>query len=148
MTSRVQDRHPREKGQGLTEFALVVPVLLVVAFGLLDLGRAFFAVITISNAAREGARYLTQHPDDNIPDEYGTTFAGTKQVAAAEAQGSFINLTFSNVTVSYCLDADEFEGCDSGYPVIVQVSYNFDLVLGWIFPGPIALTRSTQMMVP
>jgi len=48
-----------------------------------------------------------------------------KQVASAEAQGSFINLTPANVTVNYCLDADAFPGCDSGYPVIVSVSYNF-----------------------
>lgn len=148
MISSSRAHRSREKGQGLTEFALVVPVLLLVAFGLLDLGRAFFAVITISNAAREGARYLTQHPEDNLPDAYGTTFAGTKQVAAAEAQGSFINLTPSNVTVTYCLDADEFEGCDSGYPVIVSVNYNFNMVLGWLFSNPIVLTRSTRMMVP
>lgn len=148
MNPSVWTRHLKERGQGLTEFAFVVPVLLVIAFGLLDLGRAFFSVITISNAAREGARYLTQHPDDNLPDAYGSTFAGTKQVASAEAQGSFINLTPANVTVNYCLDADAFPGCDSGYPVIVSVSYNFVLVLGWILPSPIALTRSAQMMVP
>jgi Flp pilus assembly protein TadG len=138
----------KENGQGLTEFAFVVPVLLVVAFGLFDLGRAYFAVITISNASREGARYLTLHPDDNMPDAYGNTYSGTKQAAVAETQGSFINITPADVSVTYCLDADMFPGCDSGYPVIVSVSHDFVLILGWFLPSPIPLTRSTQMLVP
>lgn len=138
----------RENGQGLLEFALILPVLLLVGFGLFDLGRAFFAAITIANASREGARYLTLHPDDNVADAYGNTFAGTKQAAMSELQGSFINITPGDVQVTYCLDADGFSGCDSGYPVVVQVQYDFDLVTGWIFPSPITLTRFTRMMVP
>jgi hypothetical protein len=138
----------RGKGQGLVEFALIMPVLLLVALGLFDLGRAFFATIIIANASREGARYLTLHPDDNAADTYGNTFIGTKQTAIAEVQGSFINISPADVQVTYCLDTDGFPGCDSGYPVIVQVHYDFDLLTGWLLPSPISLTRFTQMMVP
>lgn len=148
MINSVLSTKIKEKGQALTEFAFVVPVLLVVAFGLLDLGRAYFAVITISNASREGARYLTMHPDDNEPDTYGNTYSGTKQAAVSETQGSFVTLTPANVTVTYCLDADLFPGCDSGYPIIVSVSHDFELILGWVLPSPISLSRSTQMQVP
>lgn len=140
--------HIRERGQGLLEFALILPILLLIAVGLLDLGRVFFASIIISNASREGARFLSLHPNDNVADVYGNTFAGTKQTAIAEVQDSFINLSPADVQVTYCLDSDGFPGCDSGYPVIVRVDYDFELIIGWIFPSPLTLTRFTQMMVP
>ncbi len=45
------------RGQNLVEFALIVPVLALFVFGVLDVARIFHALIAISNAAREGARY-------------------------------------------------------------------------------------------
>lgn len=45
-----------ERGQSLVEFALVLPVLLLLFMGILDFGRAVYAYNTLSNAAREGAR--------------------------------------------------------------------------------------------
>lgn len=44
------------KGQSLLEFALVLPVLILLVFGIFDLGYAVFLKNMISNAAREGAR--------------------------------------------------------------------------------------------
>jgi len=49
-------RGSRSRGQGLTEFALVIPIFLLVVVALFDLGRAVFAYNTLTNAAREGAR--------------------------------------------------------------------------------------------
>jgi Flp pilus assembly protein TadG len=46
----------RTEGQSLAEFAIVLPVLLVIFMGILDFGRAIYAYNTLSNAAREGAR--------------------------------------------------------------------------------------------
>ena len=43
-------------GQTLVEFALVLPILLVVIVGVLDGGRVIFTNTTLSQAAREGAR--------------------------------------------------------------------------------------------
>ncbi|MEP6871684.1 MAG: TadE/TadG family type IV pilus assembly protein [Anaerolineaceae bacterium] len=45
-----------ETGQSLVEFAMVLPLFLVLLFGLVDFGRAFYSWILITNAAREGAR--------------------------------------------------------------------------------------------
>lgn len=45
------------RGQALAEFALVVPLLLLVLFALLDLGRVVYASNALAEAAREGARY-------------------------------------------------------------------------------------------
>ena len=49
-------RRDGARGQTLTEFALILPVLLLALMGVLDFGRAVFAYNAISNAAREGGR--------------------------------------------------------------------------------------------
>jgi hypothetical protein len=47
---------PRRRGQALVEFALVLPIFLVLLFGIIDLGRYIYMNSTLSEAAREGAR--------------------------------------------------------------------------------------------
>jgi Flp pilus assembly protein TadG len=46
----------RSGGQALVEFAFVLPVFLLVLFGIFDVGRAVYVNSTLSQAAREGAR--------------------------------------------------------------------------------------------
>jgi Flp pilus assembly protein TadG len=46
----------RSRGQSLVEFALVVPIFLLMLFGLVDLGRLVHANSALSQAAREAAR--------------------------------------------------------------------------------------------
>jgi Flp pilus assembly protein TadG len=54
--------HRREsRGQTLIEFAVLLPVLLMMIMGGLDLGRIVWANDLIGNAAREGARYAIVH---------------------------------------------------------------------------------------
>jgi Flp pilus assembly protein TadG len=50
-------RRRRTRGQALVEFALVIPIFLLLVFGLLDVGRLVFINNAISQGAREGARY-------------------------------------------------------------------------------------------
>ena len=50
-----------ERGQSLVEFALVLPVLLLLIFGLLDLARAVWQENTLAFAAREATRYAIVH---------------------------------------------------------------------------------------
>ena len=52
--------HPRERSQALIEFALISPVLLLLLFGIIDVGRAIFYFDTLGHAAREGARTAVQ----------------------------------------------------------------------------------------
>lgn len=52
----LQRRSPT-RGQSLVEFALLLPILLLIAVVLLDLGRGVYYYSVIYNAAREGARY-------------------------------------------------------------------------------------------
>jgi Flp pilus assembly protein TadG len=113
---------------------MLLPLLLTIAAGVLDLGRLFHASITIANSAREGARYGTFDPNDT---------AGITAAAQAEAANSGIDLSGSTIAVS-CP-----EGCGSGLPVRVSISYPFQLVLGLVFPDPdLTLGGSAEMMVP
>jgi Flp pilus assembly protein TadG len=49
--------HPREAGVALAEFALVLPILLVLLFGMVDFGKAFNYWIDATHLANEGARW-------------------------------------------------------------------------------------------
>ena len=44
-------------GQALVEFALVLPIFLLLLFGLIDVGRLVYTWNALNQAAREGARY-------------------------------------------------------------------------------------------
>lgn len=45
-----------EKGQALLEIALVLPILIMLLFGIVEFGRVGHAYLTLNHAAREGAR--------------------------------------------------------------------------------------------
>ena len=49
-------QNPEETGQSLVEFALVLPMLLIVLFAIVDFGRLYQSSVTLTNASREGAR--------------------------------------------------------------------------------------------
>jgi Flp pilus assembly protein TadG len=49
-------RRPATRGQALVEFALTLPIFVLLIFGLIDMGRFVFGQSTLSQAAREGAR--------------------------------------------------------------------------------------------
>lgn len=51
------NRWQLSKGQSLLEFALVIPLFLLLLFGIFEFGRYLTAIITINTASREGARY-------------------------------------------------------------------------------------------
>lgn len=53
------DTNLRRRGQTLAEFALTLPLLLLLIFGVIEFGRIFQAWVTIENSAREAIRYTT-----------------------------------------------------------------------------------------
>lgn len=53
---RTSSHGPARSGQSLVEFALVLPLILLLIMGVIDLGRGIFAFNEVSNAAREGGR--------------------------------------------------------------------------------------------
>ena len=50
------DRRMGEQGASAVEFALILPILMLLIGGVVDYGRYFFTEIQLTNAAREGAR--------------------------------------------------------------------------------------------
>lgn len=64
MTRRT--RAGRGQGQTLAEFALALPVFLVIILGLFDVGRAVFVYNAMTNAAREGARLAIVNQDEGL----------------------------------------------------------------------------------
>jgi Flp pilus assembly protein TadG len=47
----------RSRGQALLEFALVLPIFLLIVFGIIDIGRYVYLTNAFNEGAREGARY-------------------------------------------------------------------------------------------
>ncbi|HEX5504587.1 MAG TPA: TadE family protein [Thermomicrobiales bacterium] len=85
---RAQTSPPRRlHGQSVVEFALVSILILMLSFGVLDLGRAVFANAMVANATREASRYASVNPSDM-----------TGMVAAAASTSSSLGLTASNFT--------------------------------------------------
>lgn len=56
----------RHRGQTLAEFALVLPILILIVVALFDLGRAVFVYNGLTNAVREGARLAIVNQDESL----------------------------------------------------------------------------------
>ena len=54
-------RRHRSRGQALVEFALILPIFLIMLMTVIDVGRAIWAQNSLASAAREGARYAIVH---------------------------------------------------------------------------------------
>jgi Flp pilus assembly protein TadG len=118
-----------DRGAAAVEFALVLPILLLVVFGIIDFGRAYNAQITLTQAAREGVRLAALGQS-----------AGTVQT---RAQNAAVPLTGVNAVV--------LTPCPAGSTgdAVVQTNYTFSFVtpvgviaglFGSGFGGPIAMT--------
>jgi Flp pilus assembly protein TadG len=104
----------RTLGQSLVEFALILPLLLVLMSGVLDFGRAMYAYVAISNAAQAGAEFAARHsPDyssvrDTVLQESGPFLAGAPStgpgsiaVTTSEVTGSAVRMVKLTVTYSF-----------------------------------------------
>jgi Flp pilus assembly protein TadG len=94
------------------EFALLLPVLLLIIFGTIDFGRAINAQITLTQAAREGARLAS----------LGYPATGTNSVTS-RTQSAATGLSNVTVTVTTCA-----VGAGAGVDGVVSVSYPFTFI--------------------
>lgn len=88
----------RFTGQGMVEFALVLPILLLVTYGLLETGRLLFIYGSTVTAARQAARYgsaIGNNPNNNIP-----YYRDCDGIDNAANRVGFIN-TFNDINVTY-----------------------------------------------
>jgi len=100
-----------QKGQSMVEMALTMPILVLIVAGILDLGRAYFTFIALSDAAAEGAAYAAIHPTD------------TAQVInrAADSSNGLVVLDPSMVGVDYA-------ELTPGSSITVTVEYEYQLL--------------------
>ncbi|MDX2159778.1 MAG: vWA domain-containing protein [bacterium] len=66
----------RRQGQTLAEFALILPLLLLLLFGVIEFGRIFQAILTLENAARAAARYATTGQYDEETFDVNLSYVG------------------------------------------------------------------------
>jgi Flp pilus assembly protein TadG len=100
----------RDRGSAAVEFALLLPVLLLLIFGVIDFGRAINDQITLTQAAREGARLAALG--------YSTSSVQTR------AQNAATGLSPVTVTVSSSCPT----GAGAGVDAVVQTSYSFSFI--------------------
>ena len=64
LAERIRKRLREESGQALVEAALVIPVVLLLAFGVVMAGRLSHAKVAVQAAAREASRTLATAPSE------------------------------------------------------------------------------------
>ncbi len=113
------------------EFALVLPILLLVIIGMIEAGRLVFSYSTLTSATREGARLGSVVP---------TNFTAIRNQVVSSAYG--LGLTALDVTIS-CQPSND---CSSGNQIVVAATYRFRPIVGGILPS-VPLTTSASMTI-
>ena len=136
VNQRIFLRRLSDRGAAAVEFALVLPLLLLILFGIIDFGRALNTQITLTQAAREGARVAA----------LGQSTANV----VTRTQTSATGLSPVSVTVTGCP-----QGAGAGANATVKASYQFSFVTpvgaivsmlgGSGFGSPITMTATGVM---
>ena len=161
-TARRRGRRERSRGQSLVEFAFVFPIIALLAFSMIDIGRAVFAWNTLTNAAREATRVaavnqldpavapwrcLAHNPVEDVTDP-DWTFRG-----CAMTSGAALGVEGADVSVSYAPPPGTTLSCSPslnvGCIVTVTVVHQFfpiTPVAGSVI-GPISMTSTSSMPI-
>ena len=133
--TRRRPRSRRSIGQSMVEFALILPILLIVLVGMLDFGRAIFAYNSVANAARSATRVAIVNQ----------TASDVEAAAASEAVG----LDPLSVVIDYDDGGTVCSPVKLGCIARVEVSHAWmpatPLLNAMI--GPITLESTTAMPV-
>lgn len=110
-----------QRGAAVVEFAVVLPLLLLILFGIIEFTILLFDKALLTNASREGARAGIVFASPRVPD------ADIQDVVAnycASNLISFGNDTLPPPTISR-VDVNANGSSDSGDTLVVTVNYNF-----------------------
>jgi Flp pilus assembly protein TadG len=107
----------REQGQSLVEFALTLPLLLLIVLGTIDLGLGFRTYISLTNAAREGARWISINPTDP---------PGAQERIEQEAENNG-GISAGSYTVTFSPNKSQYS---AGEKVTVSINYEYEMLLG------------------
>jgi hypothetical protein len=119
MNQRVRAAIRDEAGAALVEFVLVLPLLLLLLLGMLDLGKAFNYWIDETHLAHEGARYAAVNKNPG---------PGTSLQESIKSQADSDEL---KSTLEVCISFPGAGGAIVGEPVQVRVTSNYTF-LGFI----------------
>ncbi len=100
-----------EQGQSLVEFALVLPILLLILIGIFNFGQVFYSDIVINEAARDAARYAS----------LGVSQSEIDQVITEDCQ------TLNASQLSYSVSQPYPQ--TSGMPVTITINYPVAVML-------------------
>ncbi|HUS21079.1 MAG TPA: TadE family protein [Aeromicrobium sp.] len=93
--------HRRARGQTLVEFAMVLPIIILLVMGTVDLGRAVFTYNTLAQSARSASRLAIVNQNiTNVRNE-------------AIASAATLGLTSSNVDVCFKRADSTLTSCSS-----------------------------------
>jgi Flp pilus assembly protein TadG len=159
-------------GQSLVEMALVLPVLAFLTFGLVDFGRGYYFQVSVTNAAREGARVAIlniytgpQNPNCSISNSYATCPVQTDANIVTAVGRELMYSAIAPTSITICPPHDSTGstvGCpDSSnrvdkwlaqnpvnYYVTVTVKYDFQLftpLMQQLVGNPIHMSVTVQM---
>jgi Flp pilus assembly protein TadG len=107
-----QAKQGRGKGQGLVEFALALPVFLLVVFGVFEFGRLFLAFSSVYTAAREASRYGASVGRTGGGVTHDMDCSGMKDMAINS--GFFAGINTSHIGIRY----------DKGPSTTTQATWN------------------------
>lgn len=127
-----------QKGQSLVETALILPILLMLIFGITDFGRIFHAYLTLDHAGREAARVAT----------VGSTL-GTIQTKITNATDTLENNVGKKVFFGGSEVSDVTKSPTSGEEVEIELTYKVDFLTPIIsqIVGEFDLKDTTVMRV-
>ncbi|WP_035741274.1 TadE/TadG family type IV pilus assembly protein [Arthrobacter sp. MA-N2] len=135
----INRRSLKESGAVAVEFALILPIFLVLVLGIAEFGRAFNIQVSLSEAGREASRYAAIHCSES---GYSVSSAQSAGIAAAPS----VTLLASNIAISYSGTGT----CASGNNAVATVSYTTAWMTGFpaLIPGmPASLTvKGTGVM--
>ena len=128
-------RRRGQRGAAAVEFALVVPVLLILVMGIIEFGRAYYVQTTISSAAREGVR--TMALQNSVAAAQTATKNAATGVTLTDAQ---IAVGFSPATATTCA----VSGIAAPPSAVVTVTYPLTYITKF-FGTSITLTAKGVM---
>lgn len=123
----------KEKGQAMVEFALVLPILLILLLGILEFGQIFSSYLLIQNASRDGARYGS------------VGYTDSEIIQIVQQKTSILDQT--NLTVTILPSPSQRE---RGGKIDVSIDYQMNLYTPmWnnILPNPFPLSAGTVMRI-
>lgn len=98
-------RLKNEKGQAMVEFALVLPILILILCGIIDFGWIFGNQLLANNASREAARYSAVHYYDSSSDNDQEIARGIVLARAPTLSSPDVTLTPSGDSVTVTVNS-------------------------------------------